>query len=217
MAQPDHSAVERLATDPPERLPGAGAYTVDAVTVDHTWRSGQAVDGRLDRVLNSTIKGGRRNAPLILPPPPRRSLWALITAPGQVIHLRTEENSGTAILAEFGEVGIQDPFAQHRDSVIAADVVLTIVDKLEEIDGDGPSAPSEHIRHSLPADIPAIGPEAVRHLLVMLAQRVGRPFRRGRSEPAGMKAAVDGGEHVAEDERTQRRLSRRLDSEGTPE
>src|SRR5262249_58546007 len=56
-----------------------------------------------------------------------------------------------------------------------------------------------HFTHGLAADDPSVGMEGVVNPFIVSAQDSGRDAARSRSKAAGMKAAVDGGAHVADD------------------
>ena len=67
---------------------------------------------------------------------------------GEVLAPRTGENIRGAVLAEFSQISVRDLLPEHRDDMIAPDIVLAIVDAAGGIDGDGqvPAVPMAEVR-----------------------------------------------------------------------
>src|ERR1051326_7167765 len=118
-------------------------------------------------------------------------------------------------------MGVGDLLPENRHGMIAAHIVFAEMHAPRRIDPDRqfaaiaiagmrlarelrrtcevPLGSFGHFTHGLAADDPSIGIEGVVNLFVVCAQDSGRDARRSRRKAAGMKAAVDGGAHVADD------------------
>src|ERR1043166_668419 len=118
-------------------------------------------------------------------------------------------------------MGVGDLLSENSHGMIAAHIVFAEMHAPRRIDPDRqfaaiaiacmrlarelrricevPLASFGHFTHGLAADDPSIGIEGVVNLFVVSAQDRGRDARRSRSKAAGMKAAIDGGAHVADD------------------
>src|SRR5262249_2089571 len=118
-------------------------------------------------------------------------------------------------------MGVGDLLSENRHGMIAAHIVFAEMHAPRRIDPDRqfaaiaiagmrlawelrrvcevPLGSFGHFTHGLAADDPSMGIEGVMNPFVVSAQDSGRDARRSRSKAAGMKAAVDGGAHVADD------------------
>ncbi len=154
MAQPDHAAFQSLAADQSQRLSGAGPFAVCAMIVDDGLPSGQAIDRRVNQsaeLVDQAMLEKRAVDPAAALEKEfldAESIGELRHRAGEVLALRAGENIGRAILAEFSQISVRDLLAQHRDDVIAPDIVLAIVDAAGGIDGDGkvPAVPMTEVR-----------------------------------------------------------------------
>src|SRR5262245_1835191 len=119
-------------------------------------------------------------------------------------------------------MGVCDLLAENRHGMIAAHIVFAVVHAPQWIDtdgefsavaiaemglarnlwrvGDGLFGTLGHFAHGLAANDPSIGLKALVNPFIVSAQDSGRDARSGRCKTAGMKAAVDGRAHVADDE-----------------
>src|SRR5215212_3212002 len=165
------------------------------------------------KVLNSSISLCLRNAPLILPPPSSRSvLTPSSEAISSIARGRSSLGSGEdirgAVLTQFREVGIGHFLAQNGDHMVAADIVLAIMNAARCIDADRKLAPAtsgdmrfarnfggvcmspfrslRHLAHRPAADDPPVGSELVMDTFIMSAQDISRDALCSRGEAARM-------------------------------
>ncbi|WP_249144767.1 hypothetical protein [Bradyrhizobium sp. AUGA SZCCT0274] len=118
-----------------------------------------------------------------------------------------------------GSVG--DLLTEYRNDVVAADIVLAVVDMARWVDSDGelaamafgdmrftrhlrrfgnaPFGSLGHFTHGFAANDPSISLEAFMHLFVVRAQNIPRNARRRPGESAGMQASINRRAHVADD------------------
>jgi hypothetical protein len=227
VTQPDHAALERFAADQTQRLSCARTLVVSAVVVDDALDPGQTIDGGMDQraeLIDQPLLQELAIDPTASLEEQRLDAEdgaELLQRKGKVVALWAGEDVGDAVLAQLSQIGIRYLLAQHGDRVIASDIVLAIVDPAGRVDGDGkvpaiavshmrlardlwsigyrPLASLGHLGHCLAADDPALRPKLTSDLLIMPAQYLGWNACGRHGETAGMEAAVDGGDHVADD------------------
>jgi hypothetical protein len=227
VTQPHHAALERFAADQTQRLPCAGFLILVPVIVNDALNPGQAINGRIDQraeLIDQPLLQERAIDPTASLKEQRLDAEdgaELLQRKGKVVALRAGKDVGDAVLAQLGQLGIRHLLAQDGDRVIASDIVLAIVDPASRVDSDRkvPAIAVCHMRlardlwsigyrqlaspchlgHCLAADDPALRPKLTSDLLIMPAQYLGWNAGRRHGEAAGMEAAVDGGDHVADD------------------
>ena len=125
------------------------------------------------------------------------------------------------VLTQFREVSIGHLLAQNGDHMVAADIVLAVMNAARWIDADRKLAPVargnmrlaryfgcisnrpfrslRHLAHRHAADDPSIGAEPVMDAFIMSTQDISRDALRRRGEAARMQATVDRRAHMADD------------------
>ena len=153
----------RSQTIPPSRvsqpisrsaLSGSGSFAVCAVIVDDALRAGQALDRQVNKsaelVDQAMLEKGAVDSAAALKQEPlhAKNSSELRHRSREILAPRTRENIGGAILAEFSQISVRDLLPQHRDDVIAGDIVLALVEAAEGSDGDDkvPAVPMAEVR-----------------------------------------------------------------------
>jgi hypothetical protein len=139
----------------------------------------------------------------------------------QVMAIRTGESIGDAVVPQLGKVGIGNSLSNHRNDVVAIEVIRPIVEFPARIDGHGYIATVafrderfteigpmcgnvsgfsvRKLRHCVPANDPAIRTKLRRHLLIHPVSDIAVHSLDWWSPAFRQQPAIDGAHHVAND------------------
>src|SRR3954454_22812502 len=142
MAQPDHTAFERLAAGQSKRLTRAWAFIGGTVIIDNALNAGQAIDGWEDQcaeLIDQSLFQERavdRAATFEQQRLRTENTRQLRQGSSEVVASRACEEIGHAIFTKLGEIGVRYLFAEDSDDVITARMVLAVMHPSRRIDGD---------------------------------------------------------------------------------